>query len=382
LVTPEVVLRGHRLVIEDGTIAEISADGRDLDADAESLDARDCWVAPGLIDVHVHGAQGHDTMDATPEALSGMARFLARHGVTSYLPTTVSAPPEAIAAAVENVGHCPQPEDGARHLGVHLEGPYIATDHRGAHLAENVRAPHADEYRPLLESGLLRIVTLAPELDGAPELIDVCVENGVEIAIGHSGATYEQVIDAVERGARQATHIFNRMGGLHHRSPGTAGAVLADDRIYAQVIADGIHVHPAVVKITVRSKAPRRTILITDAMRATGLPDGDYELGGQSVAVTNGVARTGAGELAGGTATLDVVLRNAIDQTGVSLEDALQMATSVPADALGLEGKKGVLAAGADADVILLDRNLRVRATIVAGRIVYASEHDHGTRRG
>jgi len=371
LITPFETLADHDLIIEGSTIAALGPAVSRVDGDA--IDARGLFVAPGLIDVHVHGGAGHDTMDATPEALHGMARFFARHGVTAYYPTTMTAPPDAIYAAVENVRRSPQPDDGAQHLGVHVEGPYLSPKHPGAQPASALRDPDPAEYGAWLSSGIVRLITIAPERPGALELIEAGLDAGVEFALGHTDADYEQVIEAASRGVRQATHTFNAMVGLHHRQPGTVGGVLADDRIYAQVIADGVHVHPAAVKVLVRAKGPGRTLLITDAMRAAGLPDGQYELGGQPITVSGGVARTPSGALAGSTATLDAVLRNAMAFAGLTLSEALPMATSAPAEAMGLAGRKGVLAPGADADIILLDAECRVRLTIVAGRVVYGA---------
>jgi N-acetylglucosamine-6-phosphate deacetylase len=371
LITPREILSDHALVIEGPKIASIEARRRAAGPAERLIDARGLWVAPGLIDVHVHGSAGHDTMDATPEALHGMARFFARHGVTCYLPTTIAASPQAILPAIENVAHCPQPQDGAHHLGVHLEGPYLNPDHRGAQPLEHLRDPDPREYGTWLATGCVRLITVAPELDGALALVEQGISEGVEFAVGHSGASYEQVLEAADCGLRQATHTFNGMLGLHHRIPGTLGAVLADDRIYAQVIVDGAHVHPAVVKLLVRAKGVSRTILITDAIRAAGLRDGEYDLGGQTITVREGIPRTAAGGLAGSSLTLDAGLRNAINCTGLSLEEALPMATSVPAEVMGLAGRKGVLAPGADADVILLDADLNVRLTMVAGQVVY-----------
>ena len=224
-----------------------------------------------------------------------------------------------------------------------------------------------------METGAIRLITLAPELAGAAELVAAGRARGVEFAIGHSGASYEQVIEAANWGVRQATHVFNGMQGLHHRTPGTLGGVLTDERIYCQAIVDGVHVHPAMVKLLVRAKGTARTILITDAMRATGLQDGTYDLGGQTVTVRDGVARIASGSLAGSTLTLDVALRNVMRYAGLSLAEALPMVTSTPAEALGLAGRKGVLAPGADADVVLLDAQLNVVTTVVAGRVVYTA---------
>jgi len=369
LVIPQEIITDHTLVIEDGKISAIEPDSGQNSADSV-IDARGMWVAPGLIDVHVHGGKGHDTMDATPEAIHGMARFFAQHGVTSYYPTTMTAPADAIIAAIENVARCPQPEDGAQHLGVHVEGPYINTEFPGAQPSADIRLPDPAEYARWLDSGVVKLITVAPEIEGAAELIEKATSQGVEFAAGHTGASYEQLLEAADHGLRQATHTFNAMLGLHHRKPGTLGGTLTDDRIYAQIIGDGIHVHPAMVKLLIRAKGAKRTILITDSMRAAGLQDGLYTLGAQPITVTEGVARTASGALAGSTATLDAVLRNVIKFAGISLPEALTMGTATPAEAMGLSSK-GKLAPGADADVILLDENLNVQMTMVCGRTVY-----------
>jgi N-acetylglucosamine-6-phosphate deacetylase len=371
LLTPHQELPDHTLVIEGSQIVALQPGALAAGPGERRIDARGLGVVPGLIDVHVHGGAGHDAMDATPTALAAMGRFFARHGVTAYLPTTFAAPGQTIQAAIDNVACCPQPAGGARHLGLHLEGPYCNPEHRGAQPLEQIRPPDHREYSPWLEGGWVRLVTLAPELEGALALIEAGSSRGVEFAVGHSGASYEQVLAAADRGLRQATHTFNGMLGLHHRTPGTAGAVLADERIYAQVIADGVHVHPAVVRVLVRAKGVDRVILITDAMRATGLGDGDYDLGGHPIAVRSGIARTAAGGLAGSTLTLDEALRRAMRFADLPLVAALHMVTATPAAALGLAGRKGTLAPGADADVVLLDSELRVRLTLVAGQVAY-----------
>ena len=370
VVTPYQALQGQQGVIEAGKIDRIEAQN---DASGEVLDAAGLYVIPGMIDVHVHGGDGADTMDATPEALHKMARFFARHGVTVYYPTTMSNPPETIRAAIENVAHCPQPEDGAQHLGVHVEGPYLSPDYPGAQPPSVLRLADPAEYAYWLDSGVVKLITIAPELDGAHELIRAGLARGVEFAAGHTGATYEQMQAAIGLGLRQATHTFSAMSGLHHRRPGTVGAVLTDDRIYAQLIGDGVHTHPAVIKLLARAKGTTRTILITDAMRAAGMPDGEYDLGGALVQVRNGVARLSEDVLAGSTATMDAVLRNMLTYGGLSLTEALPMATAVPAEAMGLAGRKGVLTPGADADIVLLDATYQVRLTLIGGRVIYGA---------
>lgn len=374
ILTPDQTLRDHHLVIEDQKIKSLVAGGVGARGKDERLiDAHGLWVIPGLIDIHVHGSYGHDTMDATPEALHEMARFFASRGVTSFLPTTVSTAREAITAAIDNISTTEQPADGAHVLGVHLEGPYLNMEFKGAQPPEHIRNPDPEEYLSWLANSKVRLITLAPEIEGALSLIDRGIAQGIQFAVGHSGASYEEMLAATDQGLRQATHTFNGMLGIHHRQPGTAGAVLTDDRIYAQVIADGVHLHPAIVKLLVRCKTPSRTILITDAMRATGLADGEYDLGGHVITVKDSVARTEAGSLAGSTLTMDMALRNMIRFTGLSLSEAIPMATSVPAEAMGIKGQKGVLAPGADADVVILDTNLNVWLTIIAGQVVYKS---------
>ena len=372
IITPDAVLTDHTIVLEGDRIHAI-VPAHSAPSDPDRLDAHGQWIVPGFIDVHVHGGDGNDTMDATPTAIQAMGRFFARHGVTSYFPTTMSAPADAIARAISNVASCPQPQDGAQHLGVHVEGPYLSKDFPGAQLPDVLRLPDPSEYQYWFESEVVRLITVAPELPGALGLIDEGVRQGIEFAIGHSGASYEQVITAADHGARQATHTYNGMLGLHHRNPGTLGGVLLEDRIYGQIISEGIHTHPAMVKLLVRAKGTDRVILITDAIRAAGLPDGDYDLGEQPVTVRDGVCRIANGSLAGSTATMDGVLRNVMQFTGLTLPEAIPMATSVPAKAMNLAGRKGVLQPGADADIVLLNEAIDVQATIVCGRVVYQS---------
>jgi N-acetylglucosamine-6-phosphate deacetylase len=273
--------------------------------------------------------------------------------------------------AIENIKRCPQPNKGAQHLGAHIEGPYLNKEHRGAHPPNQLRKPNPKEYRAWLDTGVVRLITIAPELDGALELFNEGNDRGVKFSIGHSGASYEQVSDYADRGLCQATHVFNGMLGLHHRLPGTVGAVLTDDRIFGQVISDGVHLHPAVVKLIVWCKGKYRTILISDATRATGLRDGDYEAGGLKYVVKQGIARTLEGGLAGSTLTLDVALRNIMSYTGLPFQEVVPMATSVPSEAIGLGGQKGILAPGADADVVIFDQNFIIQYTIISGEIAY-----------
>ena len=311
-------------------------------------------------------------MDATVEAVHTMARHFASHGVTSYLPTTWSASPDLIYNAIKNVKNCPQPSDGARHLGVHIEGPYLSVENRGAQLKSLIRLPNPDEYEKWLATDIIRLITIAPEVDGALEFIDQAVKAGVEFSIGHSGASYDQVITAAEHGVKQATHLYNGMVGLHHRAPGTAGGILLDDRIYAQIIADGVHVHPGMINLALKAKDISRMILITDSIRGTGLPDGEYDHKGQKFTVKDGVARTPEGGLSGSTLTLDQAVRNMVKFTGMPLNEVVQMATSVPAEAMGWSDIRGVIKPGANADLAFFNEELIVEKTFILGKEVYS----------
>jgi N-acetylglucosamine-6-phosphate deacetylase len=367
--TPAGILERGTIVSEAGRIVEVrptAADDRGAD-----LGGRD--VVPGFIDIHVHGAVGCDVMDATPEALHKLSLFYASRGVSGFLPTTLTANVADTRAAVENIRRCP-PLPGARILGIHLEGPYLNRDFPGAQSPEHIRPADPGEYSELFGGGHIRLLTLAPEVCSQNrDLISYAVKHGCAVAIGHSGATYAQVLDAISLGANQATHTFNGMRGLHHREPGTAGAVLALDELYAQIIVDFVHVHPAVVKLLVRAKGTEKTVLISDAMRATALPDGDYTIGEFVAEVREGVAHLQghADTLAGSTLTMDAAVRNVMTATGLSLWECQQMASLAPANAIGLGSEVGRIARGYRADLTVLDPGVRVHATIVGGQTVF-----------
>lgn len=364
--TGDLFIHGAQI---DATSQHILPDG------AAVLDAIDCFILPGFIDLHVHGGAGYDTMDATDEALAAMAHFFAQHGVTAFLATTMTAPHADILRAVTAVGQRrTQNTSGARMLGLHVEGPYISLKFPGAQPAEYIRPPSLQEFAELMAAGPVRMITLAPEVTGADELIETARQQGVITVWGHTNATYESCVRAAQLGMTQATHTYNAMSGLHHRKPGVLGATLALDTIYAQLIADNIHVHPAAMNILMRCKGVARTVLITDAMRAAGLPEGEYELGGQPVTVSAGSCRLADGTLAGSILTMECALANFMAATGLSLADAWPVSSRTPAQSLGLAHQVGALAPGYQADVVLLDAELQVVATIVGGQVVYLRE--------
>ena len=344
----------------------------------EQLDASDCVVLPGFIDIHVHGAVGYDTMDAEMNALAMIAHFKAQRGVSTFLPTTMTASVAATAAAVEIVDQTISQAkgSGARILGLHMEGPFVSREFPGAQPVEHIRPPDVDEFQSWLAGGNVRLITLAPEEPGAEALIACALEHDVHVATGHTNATCEEATTAFQRGVTQATHVYNAMTGLHHRRPGTLGAILTADSVYAQLIADNIHVHPAAIEILYCCKGVEKIVLITDAMRAAGLENGNYTLGDHAVRVQDGRCTLADGTLAGSVLTMDVALRNFMAATGLALNRAWPVSSRNAAEALGIADDVGSVAPGYRADLVLLDEELAVVATIVDGEIVYLRDPD------
>lgn len=373
VLTPTYRLERGVVLVEGNKIAAVArGPALAIPADAQIIEAQGLTVCPGFIDVHVHGGAGHDTMDATPEALTGMSAFFARHGVTGFLPTTVTASREATLAAIRAVADHQQAKPaGAQALGVHLEGPFISAERPGAQNPRFIRSPDPEEYEALFALGNVKLISLAPEAPGAEALIAYALSRGATVAVGHSSASYEQVLAAVRLGLNHAAHTYNTMQGLHHRQPGTAGAALTCDEIYAEIIVDLVHVHPAMVKLLVRAKGLDRALLVTDAICAAGMPDGTYELGGQEIIVTEGEARLPSGNLAGSTLTMEHAVRNVMQAAGLSWAEAIRLATLTPAKSIGMDHRKGRLSPGYDADITLLDEHLEVVLTMVAGRVIY-----------
>jgi len=365
--TPTTEITNVGILIRDGVIEAIgSREDMTLPSGAAEISAAGQTAIPGFIDVHIHGAGGHDVMEGTGEAMSTVARMLARHGTTSFVATTVTASPDDTCRSVEGIARyitqqfeTLQPK--AEVLGVHYEGPFINKARRGVHPAEWVQLPSAELLQRFLQAaaGKARILTIAPELLGAAPCIHAAREAGVVVAMGHTDATYEQARAGIAQGARHAVHVYNAMRPFSHRDSGVIGAVLTSPEVTAELIADGIHVEEAAMRLLLQAKGTGCVILISDGLSATGMPDGKYMLGNFEVTVAGGVCRNAEGKLAGSTLTLDRALRNVVG-LGVSLPDTVRMLTANPAKLLGIEFKKGALRVGADADIVTLDENLQV----------------------
>jgi N-acetylglucosamine-6-phosphate deacetylase len=342
---------------------------------AHHLDATGLLVLPGLIDTHVHGSHGDDVMLDGAEGIRRISAAQLRYGTTAYLPSTVSARPDDLLRAVEACRDASRsPGRGAEIVGIHVEGPFINRRKKGAQPEEGIRDPDADECRRLLveADGLIRVMTLAPELPGGLDLVRFLRREGVIASLGHSEADYDITLAAIDAGATHATHLFNAMPPLHHRSPGLAAACLNEPEIHAEVIADGIHMAPEMVRLAIRSKGPDRVALITDAMAAVGRPDGTYTLGKNKVIVRGDICLLEDGvTIASSMLTMNRAVANAMRFAAVPLTDAVRMATLVPAQVAGCAERKGSLEIGKDADLALLHSDFSVAATVFGGEIVY-----------
>lgn len=379
LYTPQEEIRDPLLFVEDGRVTQISSrSSQEPPSNIPLVDFAGATLVPGFVDIHIHGGSGLDLMRASETDLPRLNRFLATHGVTAYFPTTVAAPLdqtclalERLAAAIEAAESSAANGDGvqARPLGIHLEGPFLSHKRRGVHPPEYLLPPTLETFDRLWQAahGRVRMITIAPEIPGAMEVIAEAARRKVCVSIGHSDAEFSTAQAAVRAGARHATHTFNAMRPLDHRDPGIIAEVLTDRRMTADIIADGIHLAPAVVQLFLEAKGVERAVLITDAISATGMPDGHYQLGPIHVDVKDGQC-TSNGKLAGSVLTMDRAVRNVTEFAGWSLQNAVRVATFNPARAVGLAERYGVLAPGAEANFVVLSAKGEVQKTIVQGR--------------
>jgi len=375
--TPHEEIADPVLLVEGQKIVAIGRrDELSLPSSATLIHKRGLTVVPGFIDVHIHGAAGHDVMEGTHETLAAIAESVATRGTTAVVATTVSASEEVTCTAVEAIAgwimhqrdHSAAGPASAEILGIHLEGPFINPTRRGAHPAEWITAPSLPLFKRFVETarGATRILTLAPELPGAAEVIAEARKAGVVVSLGHTDASYAQAMAAIANGARHATHVFNAMRPFTHRETGVVGAILTSSNVTAELIADGVHVDDAAIRVLLASKGAHGVILVSDGIAATGMPDGKYKLGTSEVCVAGGIARTNEGKLAGSTLTLDRAFRHLLG-LGFPPREVLPMLTSNPARLLGLEQRKGSLQAGADADLLLLDDRFQLVDVMTRG---------------
>ncbi len=377
----KAVIKTGYLFLKNGKIASFGPmeDYSEKESVNEFIDFSDLpgyKAVPGMIDLHIHGVNGADTMDATHKALTVMAESLPKEGTTSFLATTITQETAAIEKALQNAGDYishQRPSGSAEVLGIHLEGPFINSSMAGAQPKQYIKNPNLALFKEWQElaNQQIKVVTLAPEQPGGIELIQHLKQQGIVASIGHSNATYEQVNQAIAAGASQVTHLFNQMTGLHHREPGVVGAALLREELKAEIIVDGIHIRPEVIKLVFNQKKEKGLILITDSMRAKCLKNGIYELGGQEVVVENEKATLMDGTLAGSILKMNQAIRNIISITGCSLEQAIEMGSLNPAKQLKIDDKKGSIEKGKDADIVILNELNEVMLTICQGKIAY-----------
>ena len=377
LFTPLQAVENGAVLVEDGKIISCGPlEPIGIPADAQRFDFPDATLAPGFIDIHIHGAAGHDSMHIGAEGFRKLGSFLARHGITSYLPTTITASEDDtyqalqwLADGIEVPARGDIEKPCAIPIGIHMEGPFISHARCGVHPSMHLLPPSVEQFERFCHAARnkVRLLTVAPELPGALELIRAAVERGVTVALGHSNATMEQALAGVEAGAKHSTHTFNAMRPLEHRDPGIVGVVLSEQGVFADIIADGLHVLPPVINIFLRSKGPERAVLISDGTSATGMPPGRYRLGAFEVEV-DGLRCDSHGKLAGSVLTLDVAVQNVMKYSGCSLQDAIRLVTLNPATLLGIEKHKGRLAEGNDADFVVLSPEGEVLRTFIGGQ--------------
>ena len=381
ILTAEALFDGAALLphpiitLEDGRISAISArEAAPLPSGANIRNFPGATLAPAFFDIHIHGAAGHDVMEATPQALAAVGSFLASRGTGSFLATTVTAPLDATLRSLEGLAKLiaqPSSNDSARPRGIHLEGPFLSHSKRGVHPPEYLLEPSIATFDKMFDAaqGHVRLMTLAPELSGAAELAAHATERGVRVSVGHSNATAAETRATIAAGAGSATHTFNAMRPLDHREPGILGVVLTDDSVYAELICDGIHSAPEMARLWWRAKGPTRAILVTDAMSAAGMPDGEYQLGGFAVQVADGRAMRD-GVLAGSVLTLDRALANCLKFTGATVDQVLRSLTANPSAFTGFGDRAGRIAVGQPANLVAVSSAGALLQTFINGNPV------------
>jgi len=371
IVLDDQVIDKAYLTIEDGKFGPILMEEPQ---DAPIKDYSNSIVAPGLVDTHIHGYKSHDVMDNDFEGIKVISEGLLSCGVTSWLPTTLTSSAQLLNDVCETIGNHYQEVTGAKIRGIFLEGPFFTEKYKGAQNPKYMSDPSVDKLAKWheLSQGLVNKIAIAPERKGVKEFIEFAKSKGVYTALAHSDATYEEAAAAVEAGANIFVHIYNGMSGLHHRNPGMVGAALSLDKVFAEMICDGHHVHPAAARVVTRARGPKETVLITDCMRAGGMGEGQSRLGEFEVVVKDGTARLkDTGNLAGSILELKQGVKNVVDWGLVSPAEALRMASLTPAQSVGIESVCGRIAPGYEADFIVVSDQLELEATYLDGELRY-----------
>lgn len=366
IITPDEVVE-NKVLLFDKKIIGISDE---VPTNHEVIDAMGCYVSPGLIDVHVHGSCGADTMDQSVEAIQTISEGIVKNGVTAFLPTTMTMSPKDIYGALDVIRECMNKElNGAKVMGAHMEGPFINAIYKGAQPEQYIVKP---SYKFIEEyTDVIKLVSYAPEMDDNYAFTkEVKEKTDITLSIGHTNATYDQAIEAINHGVSHVTHLFNAMTPLNHREPGVVGAALTS-HCYCEMIADKIHINKNLFQFVLDNKGKHKVVLITDSMRAGCMKDGKYDLGGQDVYVKDGAARLESGSLAGSVLTLNKAIYNFIENTNATINEAIHMATLNPAKSIGIDAFKGSLEIGKDADIAVFDEEMNCRLAISEGRIIF-----------
>lgn len=374
VITPIEKLSKVYVLISSGRIDKIVSWKNKVSEEYEIIDYSDYICAPGYIDIHTHGCYGYSVMDNKKESILKISENLLKHGVTSFLPTTLSAPIDELSSILKNITSAMKiNNNGAEILGAYVEGPYINKEKAMAQNVMFIRNPNIEEFEELIKVSEknIRVITIAPEVPNAIEFIKNARKHGIVVAAAHTNANYEEAIAGFNAGITLCSHFFNGMRNFHHREPGIIGAALINPNVYCEIIADMIHLHPCTIKLTLLAKGIDKTILITDSISATGLPDGYYELEGIRIIVKNGISRrVDTGDLAGSTLTMDKVVKNMVNKIGIDIKDAIKMLTLNPAKVIN-DKERGIITQGAIANLVILDKELNVISTFIRGKKIY-----------
>lgn len=368
IMTPDQVISGSALLVKEGRISGFVSEN-EIPAEYDKVHLADSWLLPGFIDVHVHGGGGADVMDGTVEAVRQLANFHLQHGTTAIYPTTVTHNRGVLNKAIEAVELAmSEPDMKKRVLGVHLEGPYLSESRRGAQTADFIRVPHPEEYEAFFNMPAVKLMTLAPEIQGSEEMVRLGITKGIRFSAGHSAAEYDLGVQSIQWGMSQVSHLYNAMTGLDRRAPGLSAAALVSKELRTQLICDGVHVHPAMMKLAMKAKGAEGVILITDALKGTGSTEEFFYMGDQRVTAKEQAFYLEDGTLAGSQLTMDQAVRNAVKLGGVALQAAVKMASLTPAQAMGIDHYKGSITPGRDADFVVLDDRLELKQVWCMGR--------------